>query len=307
VGGTAAGHADGAGTAATFNQPLGAAVDGAGNVYVADTTNNLIRKIDAGGTTTTLAGGGAAGGTALGSADGQGVAATFKSPSGVAVDGAGTVYVSDTGNNLIRKITSGGAVSTLAGGGSAGGTASGNANGVGTAATFSGPMGLAVDGSLNVYVVDQYNSRIRKIDPSGAVTTFTTAVSFPWGVAVGGSYVYVGDTNNQRVCRFALAGGACTAIGGTASPAFNYPQGVAVDGSGNVFVADNFNNLIRKIDASGAVTTVAGGAGGTAAGSADGAGTAATFRSPTGVALDSAGSVLYVVDNGNNLIRKMSY
>jgi sugar lactone lactonase YvrE len=163
VGGTASGHADGIGTAATFYSPTGIALDSSGNVYVADQYNHLIRKINTSGVVTTLAGGGSVGGTAGGYADGSGTAATFYHPGGVAVDSSGNVYVADNTYCLIREITISGVVSTLAGGGSAGGTASGHADGIGTAATFNSPGGVAVDASGNLYIADSSNNLIRKM------------------------------------------------------------------------------------------------------------------------------------------------
>ena len=157
------GSADGTGSAARFNDPYGVAVDSAGNVYVADTGNNTIRKITPSGVVSTLAG--LAG--SIGSADGTGSAARFFQPYGVAVDSAGNVYVADTNNNTIRKITPSGVVSTLAG--LAG--SFGSADGTGSAARFYYPEGVAVDSAGNVYVADTGNDTIRKITPSGVVST----------------------------------------------------------------------------------------------------------------------------------------
>jgi streptogramin lyase len=297
------------------------AVDGSGNVYVADTTNELIRKITSAGVVTTLAG------TALavGSANGTGAAARFNSPTEVAVDTAGNVYVADTNNHLIRKITPAGVVTTLAG--TAGAT--GSADGTGTAATFKFPYGVAVDGSGNVYVADTINHLIRKITSAGVVTTLAgtagatgstngtgAAARFdsPSGVAVDGSgNVYVADATNDLIRKITSAG-VVTTLAGTAGAAgqtngtgaaarFDSPSGVAVDGSGNVYVADTINHLIRKITPAGVVTTLAGTAGAT--GSADGTGTAATFKFPYGVAVDGSGNV-YVADTNNDLIRKIN-
>ncbi|MGZ3822520.1 MAG: NHL repeat-containing protein, partial [Mucilaginibacter sp.] len=212
----AAGTVNGLDTA-TFNSPLSVTVDGSGNVYVADYGNDLIRKISPAGVVSTLAGTGAAGAD-----NGAGTKATFNLPEGVAVDGSGNVYVADNGNNLIRKITPDGTVSTLAGSGSAG-----SANGTGVAASFNSPFGIAVDASGNVYVADAGNNQIRKISPAGVVTTFA------------GSGIK----------------GAGNATGAAAS--FNTPSGVAVDAAGNVYVADENNNMIRKITAAGVVTTLA--------------------------------------------------
>src|ERR1022692_4917202 len=161
------GSADGNGAAAQFNGPVGVAVDGGGNVYVADTLNYSVRKITSGGVVTTLAG---TAGTP-GSADGTGSAARFDRPLCAAVDGSGNVYVTDDNNNTVRKITPGGVTTTLAG--TAG--VRGSTDGTGPAAQFSSPAGIAVDGGGNVYVVDLYNCMIRKITPGGVTTTVAGA------------------------------------------------------------------------------------------------------------------------------------
>jgi len=171
IAGTAgwSGRADGTGSAARFNQPSGVAVDGAGNVLVADSGNNTIRKITPAGVVTTLAG--TAG--SLGSVDGTGAAARFASPSGVAVDGAGNVFVADNLYSTIRKITPTGVVTTLAG--TAG--SYGSADGTGAAARFYSPTGVSVDKAGNVFVADTGNNAIRKISTSAAVTTVVGVAS----------------------------------------------------------------------------------------------------------------------------------
>jgi sugar lactone lactonase YvrE len=306
--------ADGTGVAAKFRQPHGIALDGSGNLYVADTDNHRIRKIViATGVVTTLAGSGTGG-----YADGTGTAAQFNYPNGIAVHSSGNVYVADSANNRIRKITPAGEVSTFAGSGT-----SGYADGTGTAAKFNSPSGVAVDSSGNVYVVESY--RIRKITPEGVVSTFAgrsssgsadgtgTAATFnsASGIAVDSSgNVYVADTQNHRIRKITSAGVVTTLAGsaqgsadGTGTAAqFKRPSGVAVDSSGNVFVADTENHRIRKITAAGVVTTLAG----SASGYADGTGAAAKFYSPYyGVAVDSNGTV-YVADSTNHRIRKIT-
>ena len=259
---------------AQFRNPVAVTIDSSGNVYVADRGNNTIRKIAPSGVVATLAG--TAGVT--GSADGAGAAAQFNSPSGVAVDLAGNVYVADTGNATIRKIMPNGAVTTFAGMPGA----FGSVDGMGAAARFHGPAALAVDGSGNVFVGDgdtigtpgNYGGAIRKITPTGRVTTIA-------GLA--------GDHGN-------VDGNATTAR-------FDGPQSVAADTAGNVYVADTANSTIRKVTAAGVVITFAGAAGQT--GSVDGVGTAARFNQPTGVAVELAGNV-YVADHDNNTIRKIT-
>ncbi len=259
-----AGSADGSGTSASFKFPTSLATDAAGNVYVADRDNHKIRKITPAGVVTTLAGSGA-----LGSIDANGIAATFTSPSGVAIDVSGNLYVADAGNNKIRKITPAGAVTTLAGSG-----IFGSANGTGTAASFSSPRGITVDFAGNVYVADYFNHQIRKINTSGVVTIFAGSSSGSQGGADG--------------------------LGTSAS--FALPIGLATDIAGNIYVVDNANNKIRKITPSGAVTTIAGQGG---QGSTDGIGTLAKFTEPYGVATDNVGNV-YVADQGNHKIRKIT-
>ncbi len=302
-------------------------MDSGGNVYVADYKNFTIRKITPGGVTTTLAG--MAG--VSGSADATGTAASFSYPSGVAVDIAGTVYVADAGNDIVRKILSNGVVTTLAG--TAG--LSGSADGVGSAARFGSLNGLAVDGAGNVFVADQWNDTIRKITPAGAVSTlagtpgaqgspgnqgFADGIGsaaqfyFPAGVAVDGSgNIFVTDGSNDLIRKVTYAGVVTTVAGsawsngdadGTGTTArFNFPIGTAIDHAGNVYVCDSANDTIRKITPAGVVTTIAGTA--NVAGSADGVGSAALFSGPFGVAVDSADNV-YVSDDGNSTIRKIT-
>jgi sugar lactone lactonase YvrE len=213
--GSGNGFANGQGSAASFTQPHGVAVDGNGTVYVADSLNHRIRKITAGGNVTTLAGSGDPD-----FSDGNGTAASFRWPSGVAVDGNGTVYVADSSNNRIRKITPTGNVTTLAGSGF-----TGLVDGQGTAASFGYPSGVAVDGTGAVYVADTGNNRIRKITPSGMVTTLAGPVT-------------PGSPDGQIL-----------------SANFSGPVGVAVDGNGTtVYVADTGNNVISKTTSSGNVT-----------------------------------------------------
>ncbi len=267
------GSADGTGTAASFTAPFGIAVDSSGNVYVADTFSNLIRKITPAGVVTTFAGGGGSGAVGSGADDGTGTAASFNAPFGIAVDSSGNVYVADSMNNLIRKITPAGVVTTLAGGGGSGAVGSGADDGTGTAASFSSPYGIALDSSDNVYVADSVNNLIRKITPAGVVTTLAGSGGF----------------------------GADNGTGAAAS--FDTPTSIAVDSSGNVYVADMMNDLIRKITPDGVVTTLAGSS---TFGDTDGIGTAASFNIPYGIAADSSGN-LYVSDLDNFLVRKITY
>ena len=261
------GSADGTGSAAGFKGPSGVAFDGLGNTFVADTLNHTIRKVTPAGVTTTVAG--TVGAT--GSLDGQGTAASFNRPNGVASFGDGTLVVADTYNHTIRMITPGGLVSTLAG--KAGFT--GSTDATGTSARFNYPTGVALDKFGNIYVADQVNFTIRKVTLAGVVTTLA-----------GTTGAYGSADGSLGVARF------------------QQPTGLTVDSFGNVYVADKLNNTIRKVTPLGLVSTIAGSAS-AGAGSADGQGTAARFNNPTGVAVDGAGN-LYVADSLNETIRQIS-
>ncbi len=273
-----AGSADGTGMAARFNQPEGITLDAAGTLFVTDTGNSTIRKISQGGVVTTVAGEpGDVGGT-----DGVGTAARFDHPSGLSVGATGEIFVTDTRNNSIRKISAGGAVTTIAGKAGSGSFQTtdgvlfgpgGYRDGTGADASFSYPSDITTDQAGNLYVIDSYTGLVRKITPEGVVTT--------------------------------LAGNLTLAPGSTdgpgASAQFNEPVSLARDAVGNIYIADSGNDLIRKISADGNVSTIGGVHG--VISSADGMGRDALFNSPRGVALDVAGN-LYVTDAGNNAVRK---
>lgn len=254
-----AGSANGPAASAQFNNPYKLGIDSTGAIYVADVSNNRIRKI-AGGVVTTFAG------STQGYADGTGTAAKFDHPYGLAVDvNSGTVYIGDAWNVRIRKATPAGVVTTSAGG------IQGYQDGTGAAAKFRDIDGMGVDGSGNVYIADYTDHRIRKMTPSGVVTT----------VAGNGSAGMVDGT-------------------GTAAQ-FNYPTDIAVDASGFIYVVDQGNSAVRQISPAGVVTTIAGGG---TAGYSDGAGGTAQFNGIAGIAVDSTGT-LYIADSGNNRIRKI--
>ena len=312
---------DGTGTDARFLRPAGLATDSAGNVYVADYGNHTIRKITPAGVVTTLAG--IAGQS--GSADGNGTAARFAGPQTVTLDGAGNVYVGDA-SSTIRKITPAGDVTTLAGlyG------AAGSADGTGSAARFFRPR-VAADSAGNIYVTDFENHTVRLVTPAGVVTTYagvagqkgsadgtgaSARFTYPMGVAVDAlGNVYVGDSANFTLRKIApggvvttfaaLPGGFGTPDGIGSAARFYFPQGVTVDGSGNVYVADFYNHSIRKISPGGVVTTLAGLTGVSSSYAVNGAGAAARFYYPSGVAADNNGNI-YVAEAGTNSIRKVT-
>ena len=310
--------------AAQLRSPRGVAVDSAGNVYIADSSNRRIRKIDSTGTITTIAGTGRLGFSGDG---GPAVAAQLRSPYGVAVDGAGNLYIADASNNGIRKVDSTGTITTIAGTGESGFSGDG---GPAVEAELRSPYGVAVDSAGNVYIADSSNWRIRKIDATGTITTIAGTGEFgfsgdggpavaaelrrPRGVAVDSAgNVYIADVGNHRI-RKVDSTGTITTIAGTGEFGFSgdggpaveaelrSPYGVAVDSAGNVYIVDVGDHRIRKVDATGTITTIAGtgygfsGDGGPAV--------AAELRDPYGVAVDSAGNV-YIADSSNRRIRKV--
>jgi len=272
------GTVDGTGNAAKFNQPYGIAIDSSGNLYVTDRSDQTVRKVTSGGVVTTIAG------TAglIGTTNATGTAALFNVPTGIAVGSGGDLYVCDTNNDTIRKITPAGVVSVFAGLAAEGGSLDG-ASGVGV---LLAPQGVAVDSSGNVYVADTGNNSIRKVTSGGAITTLAGTAGTDTTDFVEGAPSTAGSTD-----------------GTGAGAEFNQPVGIAVDSSGNLYVADTGNDTIRKVTSGGVVTTIAGSPGQT--GTADGTGSAARFKGPTGVAVDSNGN-LYVADAGNSTIRKIT-
>ncbi len=255
-------------TVAQLDGPFGVAVDAAGNIYIADTNNDRIRKVTAEGVISTVAGNGIGGYSGDG---GPATAAQFDSPRGVAVDDAGSLYIADAGNYRIRKVTAGGVISTVAGGGTL--EPESADGGPATAARVIWPAGVAVDAKGNLYIADYSHQRIRKVTAEGIIST----------VAGNGAWGYSGD------------GGLATAA------QLNGPFGVAVDAAGNIYIADTYNDRIRKVSPEGVISTVAGN--GTEGFSGDGGlATAAQLFYPFGVAIGAAGS-LYIADSGNERIR----
>jgi uncharacterized protein (TIGR03437 family) len=310
-------------TSASLRGPSGIAVDASGNLYIADTNNDRIRKVSPGGTITTLAGNGVYGF----SGDGEpATGAALRSPKGVAVDDAGNLYIADLYNHRIRKVSANGIITTVAGNGVQGFSGDG---GPATSASLWDPSGAALDASGNLYIADSANLRIRKVSAGGTITTVAgngrfafsgdggpaTSASLysPQGVAADGSgNLYIAD--GQRI-RTVSAGGTISTVAGNgiqgfsgdggpaASASLNSPEGLAVDASGNLDIADTYNHRIRKVSTGGTITTVAGN--GAYKFSGDGGpATSASLYEPSGVALEASGN-LYIADGGHR-IRKVS-
>jgi uncharacterized protein (TIGR03437 family) len=304
----------GAPTSAQLGLPGRIAIDSSGKIYIADGANNRVRLIS-GGTITTYAGTGTAGFAGDGKAA---TAAQLSDPIGVAVDSSGNLYIADAGNNVIRKVTTSGTISTIAGNNTAGYAGD---TGDPTKAQLNDPVAVAVDSSGNVFIADANNGVIRMVSGStintivgGAATPFTQ-LNHPDGLALGpGGIIYIADTGNKRIAKF--SNGALTSFAGNGSSAFsgdngpalnaslNDPYGVAVDAMGNVYIADTFHNRIRKVSSSGIITTIAGNGAQYYSGDG-GSGTSATLNFPRDVTVDSAGNV-YVADTGNNVIRLLA-
>ena len=324
--GIASGSGDGGpATQATLNTPAGIALDTAGNVYIADAFSHRIRKVAPDGTISTVAGTGEVG------FDGDGAPATdarLRVPLSVAIDDTGAIYIADTYNHRIRKVSPDGVISTIAGTGALGFSGDG---GQGTAATLAYPTGIAVaeDGAL--FIADTRNHRVRRLAADGTITTVagTGAAGFngdggpatlarlnnPRDVAVGpGGQLYIVDRENRRI-RMVDGDGLIATVAGTGSSGFNgdrgqateanlrAPYGITVDRQGNLYIADTFNHRVRKVSPDGSISTVAGSArfGFTGDGWAAGQ---ATLHYPLGVATDIAGN-LYIADSFNHRIRKV--
>jgi sugar lactone lactonase YvrE len=263
------GHEDGVGPAARFAYPSGIATDRTGNVYVADTYGHTIRKITPDGVVSTVAG------SSSGNLDGIGVAARFLKPVGITVDDADTIFVTDAENANVRRIAKDGHVTTLAAINVQSGSCIYQIDG---GVTFNRPMGVVVDKVGNAYVADWSDRTIQKVTPDGTLSTFV------------GSCGQVGQESEH-----------VDGVGGSARMV--EPYGLAIDSLGNIFVSDQWDNTIRKVTPDRVVSTVAGKPG--ESGANDGQGTAARFNAPEGIAVDGSGNI-YVADEQNGLLRKIT-
>jgi len=312
-------------TSALLTNPTGIAIDRSGNLYIADRANNRIRLVTAStGIITTIAGSSKTGFTGDG---GPAAQATLTLPTGLAFDSSGNLYIADSNNWAIRKISTSGIITTVAGTGQPG---SGGDNGPATKAQLSGPQGIAVDASGNLYIVDSGNQRIRYVNAAGTIVTIagsgaagfsgdggaaiSAQFSSPMGIALDASdAVYVADLDNNRIRRFTVGGAINTFAGTTRSigdggpsiqARLNAPWSIAVDSTGNLYIADRSDNRVRKVTPSGTIATLAGN-GQNGYGGDGGPSTMAILNTPNGIAVDSAGN-LYIADAGNNRIRRVS-
>ncbi|SDR93293.1 NHL repeat-containing protein [Mucilaginibacter mallensis] len=302
------GFFDGSGASALFANPQGVVTDAQGNVYVADGFNNRIRKITSTGVTTTYAGDGNAG-----FLNGPAASAEFYAPQGIAIDAQGNLYVADLGNNVIRKISTAGVVSTFCGNGTRG-----YVNGAATLAEFNNPQGLCVDASGNVFVADRSNNLVRKITAAGVASNFAgsgaayyfdgtgsdNSFNGPKGVAVDASgNVYVADAGNYSIRKISPAQVVTTLVGNPVQTTIvGTPAGISIDSKGNLYIADQSGRIL-EITTSKILYVLAGSA--NTAGYVDGTGTAAKFSSPQGLTIDNNGNI-YVADYNNNIIRKVT-
>jgi sugar lactone lactonase YvrE len=311
------GHNDATGVSAHFNLPCGITADSAGNLYVADFLNSLVRKVTPQAVVTTIAG------TAEMEADidGDRLTARFDKPVGAAVDSFGNAYVTEPQHGILRAISPSGEVTTVAGAIDVGGSA----DGPGTNALFGNPVGITGDANGNIYIADRGNHTIRKYDSTGNVTTIAGVPGMPGSADSNGpgprprwtpapavdqaGNLYIADPNDHVVRKIA-ADGSSSIIAGTpgvignadgvgSAASFHSPSGVAVDGAGNLYVADTLNYTIRKISPDETVTTIAGIAGVSWTATGD------TFNAISGIAIDPSGN-LFVADGGNQSVKQIA-
>ncbi len=311
-------------TLAEFYHPCGVTVDPAGNLYIACKGNGKIKKVDTNGIISNIAGGG----SSLGDG-GAATAAELSYPVGVFLDATGNVYIAESGDHRIRKINTSGIISTIAGTGVSDYFGDG---GAATSAKLEKPSAAIADAAGNVYIADMYNHRIRKINTNGIISTIagngTGGYSGDGGPATAAELfypteitfdalgnLYIADEGNDRIRKINTNGIISTIAGNgnsgsygdggaATSAALHNPTGIALDAAGNVYIADNLNNKIRKVNTNGIISTIAGSGTGGYLGDG-GAATAAELNSPVGIAIDASGN-LYVSDYNNQRIRKLT-
>jgi uncharacterized protein (TIGR03437 family) len=310
---------------AGLNHPRGLAVDSSGNVYISDVDNHRVRRVSPSGMISTVAGNGATGDSGDG---GQAVNASLSDVNGLTLDDTGNLYIADAGNRRVRKVTPSGIISTVAGTGVQGFSGDG---GPATNAQLNRPTSVLFSAG-NLYIADSSNQRIRKVSSNGTITTLagngvagfsgdgglatSASLDFPLGIAMDSAgTLYVADGNNNRIRRVSPNGVITTAAGNGAgrfagelvpaiSASLNIPEGVAVDGGGNLLIADSGNNRVRKVDSSGLISTVAGT--GVDGFSGDGGPAIQAMLSlPWGLTTNAAGSI-YIADRVNNRVRMVS-
>jgi uncharacterized protein (TIGR03437 family) len=292
----------GPGISAQLSYPNALAVDASGSIYISDSSNNRIRKLTATEIT-----------TVVGSNPGQ-----LSSPSAVAFDSSGNMYIADTGHNQVRKVSPGGIFTTLAGTGAAGSSGDG---GPAIDAQLSGPSGVAVDSSENVYISDSGNRAVRQVSPAGMITTiFGGPFGFLEEPGLAGLAIdaqgnlYIAEAVYNRVDKLSpsgihtlFAGGGNMGYSGDNGPAngalLNSPTSLALDATGNLYIADSSNSVIRRVDRNGIITTIAG-TGAPGYSGDDGPAVAAQFFNPLGIVVDTSGRI-YVADTDNNAIREL--
>jgi trimeric autotransporter adhesin len=319
-------------TSAELYTPTASAIDNSGNIYIADESNNRVRKVNTSGIISTVAGRTASGYSGDGAAA---TAAQLNAPIGVAVDTLGNIYIADELNDRIRIVSTSGIINTFAGNGYNSGSGGGGYSGDGgpaTVAELHTPTSVTLDNSGNVYIADLANQRIRIVNTSGIITTVAgngsigysgdgglatdAELQYPYGVATDATgNLYIADEDNNCI-RMVNTSGDISTIAGNTSSGFSgnggqatvaelyYPTDIAVDASGNLYIADSYNNRIRSVNTSGIIRTFAGTSGAGFSGDG-GPATAADLFDPTGVATDLSGNV-YITDYDNNRIRKVT-
>ena len=314
----------------SFNQPYGVLVDREENVYIADTQNNQVKKIDLSGHLSTIAGTGVRG---FAGDNGKATNAMLKSPSNLSIDSHGNLYIADFGSHRIRKIDTSGNISTVAGNGSQAFSGDG---GPAIAASLSKPFGVFVDDKDNLYIADMGNNRIRKVDATsqlistvagnGVAAQYTgdggpaimASLWNPTGILVDKAHnLLIADFGNNCVRKVdatsnvisTVAGNGFSGFGGDGGPAIDaalhYPAGISIDQSGNLYIADTYDNRIRRVDAlTGKISTVAG-TGSFGFNGDDILASIAMLNAPFGIAFDKMDN-LYIADTDNSRIRKVS-